>query len=72
MPTTNQEKYKGPVPADKKGQSGVHGREQLPFNKDEIKAQSAHVFYEFLQKVKKDKVYSKLLREHKALSRSRP
>ncbi len=58
-------KYAGPVPADKKGISGAHGRAQLPLDVDEEKAQSAAVFYEVWQKVKKDKCYLQLLEEHK-------
>lgn len=59
-------KYKGPVPADKKGQSGAHGRELLPLDKDKVKAECANIFYEFWQKVKKDRIYQKLLKDHKA------
>lgn len=58
-------KYKGPVPADKKGQSGAHGREVLPLDKDLTKAKSARIFYEFWQKVKIDPGYIKLLHKHK-------
>lgn len=59
-------KYKGPVPTDKKGQSGAHGRDLLPLDRDGVKAQSAHIFYGFWQKVKKDTFYLKLLQNHKA------
>jgi hypothetical protein len=55
-------KYNGPVPDDKKGQSGAHGREQLPLIVDEVKAQSAQVFYEYWQKAKHDEVYQKWLK----------
>ncbi|HVF97183.1 MAG TPA: DUF4385 family protein, partial [Flavisolibacter sp.] len=58
-------KYTGPVPDDKKGQSGAHGRDQLPVDADPVKAQSAAVFYTAWQKVKGDKVYQKFLQEHK-------
>jgi hypothetical protein len=58
-------KYNGPVPDDKKGQSGAHGRDQLPVDADPVKAQSAAVFYTAWQKVKGDKVYQKFLQEHK-------
>jgi len=37
-------KYDGPVPDDKKGQSGAHGREQLPREMDPVKAESAAIF----------------------------
>ncbi|THH40665.1 DUF4385 domain-containing protein [Neolewinella litorea] len=38
-------KYDGPVPDDKKGQSGAHGRDQLPRGEeDPVKAESACIF----------------------------
>ena len=38
-------KYDGPVPDDKKGQSGAHGREQLDRQEeDPVKAESARIF----------------------------
>lgn len=58
-------KYDGPVPADKKGQSGAHGRPQLPPETDPVKAESAAIFFEAWQKAKADKVYATLLTEHK-------
>lgn len=58
-------KYEGPVPDDKKGQSGAHGRKQLPLDVDLEKAASASVFYEAWQKAKKDKRYLQLLDDHK-------
>ncbi len=57
-------KYKGAVPADKKGQSGAHGRPVLPPVKDEEKAQSAAIFFNMLQKVKGDKTYLRLRELH--------
>lgn len=40
-------KYEGPVPADKKGQSGSHGRPQLERQvEDPVKAASARIFKE--------------------------
>ncbi len=63
-------KYDGPVPDDKKGQSGAHGREELPKIIDEVKAESAAIFYVVWQKVKNDKTYQKLLAEHKNLYRA--
>lgn len=51
-------KYDGQVPNDKKGQSGAHGRTELPRTKeDPIKAESARVFYERLQVVINDAEY---------------
>ena len=63
-------KYDGPVPDDKKGQSGAHGREQLPRDEDVVKAESAAIFYEAWQKAKNDKTYQKLLIEHKEQNRT--
>lgn len=59
-------KYDGPVPVDKKGVSGAHGRMQLPLEVDEEKAQSAEIFYKAWQQVKEDEYYLQLLKEHKA------
>ena len=58
-------KYDGPVPDDKKGQSGSHGREQLPRVMDSVKAESAQIFYEVWQKIETDKVYQKAAAKHK-------
>lgn len=58
-------KYDGPVPADKKGQSGAHGREMLPRVMDEEKARSAEIFYEVWQKAKNNKKYQTMLLAHK-------
>ena len=54
-------KYDGPVPADKKGQSGAHGRKELPRTpEDPIKAESARIFYEAYSTVKADAEYMRL------------
>jgi hypothetical protein len=58
-------KYDGPVPDDKKGVSGAHGREQLPREEDPVKAESARIFYEQWQKAKADPVYQQMVQEHK-------
>ena len=58
-------KYDGPVPADKKGQSGAHGRAQLPKVEDPVKARSAEIFYQAWQKAKENKIYQTMLAEHK-------
>ena len=50
-------KYKGPVPLDKKGKSGAHGREILPIELDEEKAASARIFYEYWMKAESDITY---------------
>lgn len=57
-------KYDGPVPDDKKGQSGAHGRKQLALDVDPVKAESAAIFYEYWQKAKANKYYQQLLKEH--------
>ena len=59
-------KYEGPVPVDKKGVSGAHGREELPRVIDPVKAESAAIFYEVWQRAKTDPVYQQLLQQHKA------
>jgi len=58
-------KYDGPVPDDKKGQSGAHGREILPITVDEEKARSAEIFYTAWQKAKNNKQYQAMLVAHK-------
>lgn len=50
-------KYDGPVPDDKKGQSGSHGRDILPNIHDDVKAQSAIIFYKAWQELEKDEIY---------------
>ena len=59
------QKYKGPVPNDKKGQRGAHGREQLPRDEDPVKAKSAAIFQEQWQRAKKNPTYVRLMREFK-------
>lgn len=60
------QKYKGPVPSNKKGQSGAHGRPQLPLDEDPVKAQSAEVFYKVWQRAKEDAAYKQMAAKHKA------
>jgi hypothetical protein len=50
-------KYSGAVPLSRKGMSGSHGRELLPFNNDPEKAASAEIFSTYLQKVEEDSEY---------------
>lgn len=64
------QKYAGAVPADKKGQSGAHGRAQLPRDEDPVKAESARIFLEVWQKAKADEVYQRLAAEHEDLART--
>lgn len=60
-------KYAGPVPADKKGQSGSHGRAELPrTEEDPIKAASARVFKEKWELAKRDETYIQLKKAHRA------
>lgn len=59
-------KYNGPVPNDKKGQSGAHGRPELPRNEeDPIKAESARIFYAHYETVKNDTDYQEMAKIHK-------
>lgn len=59
-------KYDGPVPADKKGQSGAHGRKELPRSEeDPVKAESARIFYERYETAKNDADYQKMMQLHK-------
>lgn len=60
-------KYAGPVPDDKKGQSGAHGRQQLPrldgTAQDPAKVKSAEIFYKQYIRAKEDAVYQRLKAE---------
>jgi len=58
-------KYDGPVPEDKKGQSGAHGRTQLPRDTDPEKAKSAGIFYAAWQKARTNKIYQHSMKLHK-------
>ncbi len=59
-------KYDGPVPADKKGQSGAHGREELPRSQeDPQKAESARIFYTRYEIAKSDEQYIAMMKDHK-------
>lgn len=64
-------KYDGPVPQNKKGVSGSHGRPLLPNEPDAEKAASAEVFKKMLILVKEDAIYQKFLLEHKELYRTK-
>lgn len=58
-------KYDGPVPADKKGQSGAHGRKELPRSaEDPIKAESARIFYKRYETAKNDGDYKHMMKLH--------
>lgn len=59
-------KYKGPVPDDKKGQSGAHGREELPRQEeDPIKAESARIFKQKWDECRENETYLKMKKEHR-------
>ena len=62
-------KYDGPVPDDKKGQSGAHGRSQLPDDPDETKTKCAAIFYEAWQKARDNETYLRLMQLHRTLYR---
>jgi hypothetical protein len=58
-------KYDGPVPDDKKGQSGAHGRAELPSDpEDPVKAESARIFKAAWDAVAADEAYCRLKAEH--------
>ena len=57
------QKYDGPVPDDKKGQSGAHGRNQLPREEDPVKAESARIFYAKYLEAREDAEYKQLKKE---------
>jgi hypothetical protein len=56
-------KYNGPVPDDKKGRSGSHGRETLPLDNDPIKAESAAIFREKYLLAREDPAYQRMRKE---------
>ena len=59
-------KYEGPVPDDKKGQSGAHGRDELPRSvEDPVKAESACIFHERYTTAKNDTRYITMVKKHK-------
>ncbi len=58
-------KYVGPVPPDKQGQSGAHGRRIAPKEPDAEKLLSAKIFRERLDAVLADPAYAALREEHK-------
>lgn len=58
-------KYVGPVPEDRKGQSGAHGRTVAPPAPDESKLESARVFKGLLDSVLSDPAYLSMREEHR-------
>lgn len=60
-------KYAGPVPDDKKGQSGAHGRAKLPRQpEDPVKAESARIFKAKWEEAEANADYAARKREWKA------
>ncbi len=60
-------KYAGPVPQGKQGQSGAHGRAELPRSpEDPVKAESARMFKAKWDAAKANPEYRRLMAEHKA------
>ena len=60
-------KYDGPVPDDKKGQSGAHGRQELPLSaEDPEKAAAARVFYTAWRRAAANPEYQRLRHAHEA------
>jgi hypothetical protein len=58
-------KYDGPVPDDRKGQSGAHGRAELPPDEeDPVKAESARIFKAAWDEAAADETYRRLKAEH--------
>lgn len=53
-------KYEGPVPDDKKGQSGAHGRQQLPYDPDPVKAAAAAIFKVKWDQAKQNEIYQQM------------
>lgn len=63
-------KYDGPVPADKIGQSGAHGRNELPRSaEDPVKAAAAQVFHARYHTAKNDPGYQAMIKVHKETER---
>jgi hypothetical protein len=58
-------KYVGPVPADRKGRSGAHGRRVAPPAPDEVKLESARVFKGLLDAVLSDPAYLAMREAHR-------
>ena len=62
-------KYDGPVPPEQRGRSGAHGRAVTPLEPDAVKAESARVFREALDRVLADAVYREAVEAHRARTR---
>ena len=58
-------KYDGPVPENKKGVSGAHGRKELTRTNDPVKAESAAIFKRVWDRARANPTYKRLMREFK-------
>jgi Domain of unknown function (DUF4385) len=59
-------KYDGPVPDDRKGRSGSHGRAELPPDpEDPVKAESAAIFKAAWDEARADERYQQARAEHR-------
>ncbi|HVK02199.1 MAG TPA: DUF4385 domain-containing protein [Armatimonadaceae bacterium] len=59
-------KYDGPVPEDRKGRSGAHGRAELPRSpEDPEKAEAARIFYKKWRAAREDPAYRALMEKHR-------
>ncbi len=59
-------KYDGPVPTEKRGQSGAHGRKELPRGpEDPVKAESARIFKTAWDSVEASVAYTARRTEHR-------
>ncbi len=66
------QKYVGAVPTNRKGQSGAHGREVAPFDRDYSKLESAKIFKAKLDTVKTDPVYLERMKQHQEMFDPQP
>lgn len=62
-------KYDGPVPDDKKGQSGAWGRAELPRTQDPVKAECALIFKAKWDEAKANPEYRAMAQAHEARAR---
>ena len=65
-------KYVGPVPADKKGRSGAHGRPVAPPEPDGVKLESARIFKGQLDAILEDPAYLSMREEHRRRHETAP
>jgi len=60
-------KYDGPVPENRRGQSGAWGRDVLPRQNDQVKAESAEIFRAKWRAVREDPEYLARKKRHREL-----